>query len=142
MQRKSSTMNLRTVTTVSRLIIFVSAIAYVFGFGLVARGYGQQNAASWSPKLESADDGEVHILPVRGNVYMLAGAGANLTVHAGNEGVLLVDTGMASMTDKVFNAIRKISSRPLRYIVNRASMIHMRQVMHHSFRAENSFHSG
>ena len=74
--------------------------------------------AAWTPALASGDDGQVHILPVRGNVYMLVGAGGNITVHAGGEGVLVVDTGLASMSDKVLAAIRSISRRPLRYVVN------------------------
>ena len=53
-------------------------------------------------------DGEVHILPVRGNIYMLVGAGGNITVSAGQDGVLLVDSGLAQMSDKVLAAIRQI----------------------------------
>ena len=41
-----------------------------------------------------------------------------LAVQAGDDGVLLVDTGVASMSDKVLAAIRSISTRPIRYIVN------------------------
>ena len=67
---------------------------------------------------QNANDGEVRILPVRGNVYMLVGAGANITVQAADEGVLMVDTGVASMSDKVLAAVRTISSGPLRYLVN------------------------
>ena len=79
---------------------------------------GGQTAWAWKPAIPTGDDGQVHILPVRGNVYMLVGAGGNITVHAGEEGVLLVDTGLASMSDKVIAAVRTISRRPLRYIVN------------------------
>ena len=35
------------------------------------------------------------MLPVQGNVYMLVGAGGNITVQIGKDGVLLVDTGLA-----------------------------------------------
>jgi glyoxylase-like metal-dependent hydrolase (beta-lactamase superfamily II) len=49
---------------------------------------------------------------------MLVGAGGNITVHAGDDGVLMVDAGIASMSDKVLAAVRAISTRPLRYIVN------------------------
>ena len=38
----------------------------------------------------------MRILPLRGNVYMLVGAGANITLSIGKEGVLLVDAGTAS----------------------------------------------
>ena len=38
---------------------------------------------------------EIEVLPVQGNVYMLAGAGSNITVQTGLMGVLVVDTGSA-----------------------------------------------
>ncbi len=63
-------------------------------------------------------DGEVHVLPVQGNVYMLVGAGGNITVDIGDEGVLLVDAGRAQFTDKVLAAIQKLSSQPIRFIIN------------------------
>ena len=63
-------------------------------------------------------DNEVHVLPVQGNVYMLVGAGGNITVQIGDDGVLLVDSGLASMSDKVLAAIRTLSNGPLIYIIN------------------------
>jgi glyoxylase-like metal-dependent hydrolase (beta-lactamase superfamily II) len=74
--------------------------------------------APWKPPIPTIGDGSVHVLPVRGNVYMLVGAGGNITVQAGEEGVLVVDTGRAAMSEKVLAAIRTISPRPLRYVVN------------------------
>jgi cyclase len=53
---------------------------------------------------------EVHILPVRGNIYMLVGAGANITVSAGQDGVLLVDTGSPAMTGQVLAAVRRLQA--------------------------------
>lgn len=61
---------------------------------------------------------EVHVLPVQGNVYMIVGAGGNITMQAGKDGVLLVDTGLANMSDKVLAAIRTVSTKPIRYIIN------------------------
>ena len=61
---------------------------------------------------------EVHILPIRNNVYMLVGAGGNITVQTGDEGILLVDTGTAAMSNKVLAAIRTVSTKPIRYIIN------------------------
>jgi len=52
----------------------------------------------------NAANAEVHILHVQGNVYMLVGAGGNITVQAGNDGVLLVDTGLAPASEKVVPA--------------------------------------
>jgi glyoxylase-like metal-dependent hydrolase (beta-lactamase superfamily II) len=53
------------------------------------------------------DDG-IEIVHVRGPVYLLAGAGGNITVSAGPDGVLLVDSGLAQMSDRVIAAIRQL----------------------------------
>jgi len=61
---------------------------------------------------------DLDVLPVQGNVYMIAGAGGNITVQIGEMGVLVVDTGLGAMSDKVIAAVRKLSNKPLQYIVN------------------------
>jgi hypothetical protein len=58
----------------------------------------------------SPRDGEVHILPVQGNIYMVIADGTNLTVSIGADGILLVDTGDAKMTDKILTAVRQLAS--------------------------------
>ena len=68
-----------------------------------------QNAAP-APALE--------LLPVQGNISMLAGAGGNITVQTGKDGILLVDTGLAAMSDKVLDAIRTLSKGQITYIIN------------------------
>ncbi len=73
--------------------------------------------ASAAPAHDFSKD-EVHILKVQGNIYMLVGAGGNITVQVGDEGVLLVDTGLAPMSDKVLAAVRSLSDKPIRYIIN------------------------
>ncbi len=60
----------------------------------------------------------LHVQHVRGNIFMLSGAGGNITVDAGAEGVLLVDAGLADATDAVLAEIAKISSKPVRYIID------------------------
>jgi hypothetical protein len=54
----------------------------------------------------TVDNAQIEIVPVRPNVFMLVGAGSNITVMTGDEGVLVVDTQLASMSDKVLSAIR------------------------------------
>lgn len=56
-----------------------------------------------------AQQSDVHILPLRGNVYLLIGAGSNITLSVGKEGVMLVDAGTAQMADKVVAAITQLS---------------------------------
>jgi glyoxylase-like metal-dependent hydrolase (beta-lactamase superfamily II) len=57
---------------------------------------------------QSPKDGDIHILPVQGNIYMLIADGVNITVSVGREGVLLVNTGSAAMSDKVLAGVRQI----------------------------------
>src|SRR6266699_5131765 len=71
---------------------------------------GAQNRGGQNPEIE--------LLPVQGNISMLAGAGGNITVQVGKDGILLVDTGVAAMTDKVLQAIRTLSNRQITYIIN------------------------
>jgi len=55
-------------------------------------------------------DGEVHVLPVQGNVYMLMADGVNLAASVGSDGVLLVNSGGAAMTDKVQAALAQLAA--------------------------------
>jgi glyoxylase-like metal-dependent hydrolase (beta-lactamase superfamily II) len=64
------------------------------------------------------DKVEMHVLPVQGNVSMLVGAGGNITVQAGKQGVLLVDTEYGPLAPKIMAEIRKLSQGPIRYIIN------------------------
>jgi len=61
---------------------------------------------------------EIQTLKVQGNVQLLAGAGANIAVQSGAEGVLLVDTGYEQMSTKTLAAVRQISDKPIRTIIN------------------------
>jgi cyclase len=63
-------------------------------------------------------NGDLRTVHVSGGVYMLVGGGANVVVQVGNEGVLVVDTGAPSMTDKLLAAIRELSKKEIRWIVN------------------------
>jgi cyclase len=55
-----------------------------------------------------AQSTELHVMPVRGNVFMIVGGGSNVTVSAGVDGILLVDTGSAVMADKMLETINEI----------------------------------
>jgi glyoxylase-like metal-dependent hydrolase (beta-lactamase superfamily II) len=60
---------------------------------------------------QSPRDGEVHVLPVQGNIYMLVADGTNVTVSAGPDGVLVVNTGAGTMAPKVLEAIVDLQTR-------------------------------
>jgi len=85
-------------------------VAAVFIYLFVAFASAQQN--------QNLNSVEIHILPVQGNVYMLVGAGSNITVQVGNDGVLIVDTQYAPLSEKILSAIRTLSKGPIRYVIN------------------------
>jgi glyoxylase-like metal-dependent hydrolase (beta-lactamase superfamily II) len=49
---------------------------------------------------------------------MLVGEGGNITMQVGDDGILIVDTQFARMSDAIVAAIREISDHPIRYIIN------------------------
>ncbi len=73
--------------------------------------------ASWTESPHPVNQ-RIHVQHVRGNVYMLSGAGGNITLNVGDEGVLLVDTGLAETVDQVLAEVNKLSGRPVRYIID------------------------
>jgi glyoxylase-like metal-dependent hydrolase (beta-lactamase superfamily II) len=70
------------------------------------------------PAQPSFDEVEIRVLPVQRNVYMLLGAGGNTTVQIGNDGVLVVDTQFAPLAPRILAAIRKLSDKPIRIVIN------------------------
>lgn len=88
-----------------------SALRAVTAAGALALG-SHAGAQSWGAS------GDINVFPVQGNVYLIVGAGGNIAVQIGNEGVLVVDTGLSQHADKVLAAIRKLSDKPIRYVIN------------------------
>jgi glyoxylase-like metal-dependent hydrolase (beta-lactamase superfamily II) len=84
----------------------IALLLVVGALGLVA---GAQTPAAPAP---------LDTFHVGGNVHMVIGAGGNIAVQTGDEGVLVVDTGLAQNADRVLATIRKLSSQPIRWIIN------------------------
>jgi cyclase len=76
-----------------------------------------QPQASRAPD-PTPNDGQIHVLHVAGNVYMLTGDGGNVAVQVGPQGAFVVDTGAGKLSDKLIEAIGKLSARPIQFIVN------------------------
>lgn len=98
----------------------ISSAAALFAVCALTAGAGAQPARapqSRAPQ-QNFDNVEIHTLKVQGNIYMLVGAGGNITVQVGNDGVLIVDTEYPQLSDKILAAIRQLSDKPLRYIIN------------------------
>jgi cyclase len=61
---------------------------------------------------------DVRVLQVRGNVYMFVLPSGNITVQVGADGVLVVDTASPPLSAPILAEIRKLSSKPIRYVIN------------------------
>lgn len=76
-------------------------------------------AAPPAPPLPDFSKVEVVVTHVQGQVYMLEGAGGNVTVQVGDQGVLVVDTQFAPMSEKLLRAIRDLAGdKPIRYVLD------------------------
>jgi len=62
-----------------------------------------------APMIQALPPGEIEILPIRGNLYALFGAGSNIVVSVGADGVMLVDAGKTGMSDKIIAAVQQLS---------------------------------
>ncbi len=88
--------------TVTLALIAVAAT----GVSLVA---GQQ---------KPADTESLEIVQVRPNFYVIVGDGSNIAVQLGTDGIVIVDTGTGEKAKQVVAEIRKLSTRPIRYVIN------------------------
>lgn len=61
---------------------------------------------------------DIEVLQLRPNFYMLAGAGGNIGVQVGVDGVVVVDAGSAASAGEVVAAIKKVTAKPIRYVIN------------------------
>jgi glyoxylase-like metal-dependent hydrolase (beta-lactamase superfamily II) len=73
---------------------------------------------AFSAKVAAQDDGGLDVVKVRRNFYMIAGAGGNIGVQIGSDGIVLVNAGTAVASEKVLAALKKLTDLPIRYIIN------------------------
>src|SRR5438045_98824 len=61
---------------------------------------------------------EIKVTKMSGNVYTLEGQGGTIGVLTGPDGVLMVDSQFAPLTDKIVAAVKQISDGRIRFLVN------------------------
>ena len=66
----------------------------------------------------AAQTGPIESVHVQGKVWMLAGAASNVAVQIGDDGILVVDSGGAGTAREMLAAIRALSDKPIRWIIN------------------------
>jgi cyclase len=61
---------------------------------------------------------EIKVTKVAGNVYMLEGAGGNIGVSVGPDGILIVDDQFAPLADKIKAALKTLGDGKLKFVLN------------------------
>ena len=84
--------------------VLVSLVLFLFAVSVQAQ-------TGWSKV-------EIKAQKVSGNVYMLEGAGGNIGVSVGDDGILIVDDQYAPIADKIKAALKGIADKKLRFILN------------------------
>jgi glyoxylase-like metal-dependent hydrolase (beta-lactamase superfamily II) len=111
-----ATMIIRLLGAAAAAVLVVSGVAS----GLAAQQAPIARALS-EPWHQIRQVEGIELVRVRDNVYMLVGAGGNVTMQFGEEGVLLVDSGAAGRTASLLAAVRALTTKPLRILINTSS---------------------
>lgn len=75
-------------------------------------------AVAVPPAETKLNEVDITTLPVQRNVYTLAGAAGNITVQVGDYSVYVVDSALEPLVPKILAAIKQITNKPIRYIIN------------------------
>jgi cyclase len=93
----------------------------VLAFVVLFAAPGTAKARNSGLEESKAGTRNIHVLHVRGSVYMLVGAGCNITVQVGEQYVIVVDTGLPQFADEVIATIRQLTSLPIMFLGNTTS---------------------
>src|ERR1700746_3035361 len=75
------------------------------------RAAAQEKAPDWSKV-------QIKVTNVSGNIYMLEGAGGNIAASVGEDGIVIVDDQFAPLAEKIQAALKGITDKPVRFIIN------------------------
>ena len=71
-----------------------------------------------APKTDGSD---IRVTKVQGRVYMISGAGGNIAAQVGDDGVLLVNAGSGKANEKIVAAVKTLTDKPIRFILDTAA---------------------
>src|SRR5687768_13111470 len=90
-------------------------LAAIWAIGVAA---GMSFDGSAQRAVAQDKSGGLDVVQLRSNFYVIGGAGGNIVVQTGPDGVILVDSGSTAMADEVLATIRRLTPLPIRYIIN------------------------
>ncbi len=82
--------------------------SFIFCFLLAGTAFAQGDFA----------DVEIEATDLGGGIHMLKGAGGNLGVCIGNDGVFLIDDQFAPLSDRIKAAVSELSDGPIKFVFN------------------------
>ena len=101
-----------------RSILTSVAATILIGWLVVASLHAGDGEPAQTPPTVSFTAGDLEVLQLRPTFYMIAGAGGNVAVQIGEDGIVVVDAGAAAKTEAVLDAIRRVTRAPIRYVLN------------------------
>jgi glyoxylase-like metal-dependent hydrolase (beta-lactamase superfamily II) len=72
----------------------------------------------WAAEERDFSKVQIKVTKVAGSVYMLQGAGGNIGASIGEDGIVVVDDQYAPLADKIQEALKGITDKPVRFIIN------------------------
>jgi cyclase len=78
---------------------------------LIAGNANAQQPIDW-------DKIQIRTTDLGNKTYMLEGQGGNITLAVGTDGIIMVDTEFAQLSEKIKAAIKAISPLPIKYVIN------------------------
>jgi glyoxylase-like metal-dependent hydrolase (beta-lactamase superfamily II) len=95
----------------------VAVIAALCAALSIQYSVGFESVAAAAPQGTTPTTG-LEVLDVRPTFFVIVGAGANIGVQVGDDGVVVVDTGNTADATATLAAIKKISPKPIRYVID------------------------
>jgi glyoxylase-like metal-dependent hydrolase (beta-lactamase superfamily II) len=95
----------------------VTALVAICAALFVSHGNDFQSLKAATPQIPAGPK-SLEIIEVRHSFFMIAGASSNIAVQLGEDGLVVVDAGSAADAPAVLAAIRSISPKPIRYLIN------------------------
>jgi len=96
-----------------RKIAFAALAAMVSGTALA-----QTSVQPPPPPLIDWEKIQIKTTDLGHNTYRLEGQGGNITIAVGSDGIIVVDSQFAPLSDKIKAAIKAISPLPVKYLIN------------------------
>jgi len=94
------------------------AFAVLLCCGSVATLQAAPVTLEQAPKPPEAERTGLRVQQARAGINVISGAGGNVVAWSGNDGVTLIDSGLAARSNDLFETIARIAPGPLRFVVN------------------------